>query len=578
MLSHLIIKNFAIIDHLEIPFQSGLTVLTGETGAGKSIVINALNLLLGGRASTDVIRTGEDQAVVEGIFEPSKPTLDALNKALEDIGIEGCERQFVVRRIVSRNGRNKVFANGSLITSKVLARLTSNLVDISGQHEHYSLMDAEGHIDILDDFAAVEALRASMRQEWAKVSGLRAELRRVRESARDRATRIDFLRFQLDEIDAINLSPHEDGALEEELSRLRHAEKIQHAAQSVLALCDDDAHSASVQISTSCGHLNSVAPYDQALGAMAERLHEVEILLDDVLRDIARHVGHADVDPARLDEVIARVDAIKHLQRKHGSSIPEILECAERMRQELHQLEHAEEHCQGLLDALKSAEHDALGVAHALSMARREQSRAMETRIEQELSDLNMARTRFVVDVAPDIIPKSIARADVASREALLSKLGPHGFDAVEFLIAPNLGESPKPLSKIASGGELSRVMLVMKSALVERDPVDTYVFDEVDTGIGGSTADMVGLKIQEAARHHQVFCITHLPQIASRCDHHYLVEKRTEEGRTHSTIVPLSDTERVHEVARMLSGTRVTDKTLDAAREMVNVVSLRSA
>lgn len=578
MLSHLIIKNFAIIEHLEIPFQSGLTVLTGETGAGKSIVINALNLLLGGRASTDVIRTGEDQAVVEGIFEPSPATLKALNTALEDIGIEPYDHQFVVRRIVSRNGRNKVFANGSLITSKVLARLSSNLVDISGQHEHYSLMDADGHMDILDDFSGVETLRASMKQEWAKVSGLRAELRRVRDSARDRATRVDFLKFQLDEIDAINLSLHEDAALEEELSRLRHAEKIQHAACSALALCDDDSQSASAQLSIAYRHLSSVAPYDPTLGAMAERLHEVEILLDDVLRDVARHISHTDVDPGRLDEVIARVEAIKHLQRKHGSSIPEILERADIMRQELHQLEHAEEHCQGLIDALKSAEHRALGVAHELSHARRDQSRHMETRIEQELCDLNMARTRFVIDVSPDIIPKSIADADVASRDALLSRLGAHGFDAVEFLIAPNLGESPKPLSKIASGGELSRVMLVMKSALVERDPVDTYVFDEVDTGIGGSTADMVGLKIQEAARHHQVFCITHLPQIASRCDHHYLVEKRTDEGRTHSTIVPLSDTERVHEVARMLSGTRVTDKTLDAAREMVNVISLRSA
>lgn len=575
MLSHLVIRNFAIIKHLEIPFKRGFTVLTGETGAGKSIVIDALNLLLGGRASAEIIRTDEDAAVVEGIFEPSPRTLQRLNIALEERGMETFEDQVVVRRIVSRNGRNKVFINGSLTTVKALGELTQGLVDISGQHEHYSLLDPEGHVGILDDFAGMDTQLEKMRAAWSSVSGLRAQLRKIHANTRDRAMRIDFLRYQLEEIDALELTPGEDVALEEELSLLRHAEKIERAGMHVLHLCYEQEHSANNQISEAMALLNSVAPYDKTLASLGERLQEVGILLDDVVRDLSRHLSGLDSDASRLDDVIERVEAIKHLQRKHGSSVDEIIERAEQMRQELHQLEHAEEHSQGLADALKTAELAALKVAHQLSLKRRQVARDMEARVEQELADLNMARTRFVVHFGLDILPKRFDQMTTHTRDALLEQLGPDGFDAVEFLIAPNVGELPKPMAKIASGGELSRVMLVLKSALVERDPVDTYVFDEVDTGIGGSTADMVGIKIHGTSKHHQVLCITHLAQIASRCDHHYLVEKQLVDDRTQSTIRPLSESERVEEIARMLGGTRVTDKTLDAARELVNVIPL---
>lgn len=558
MLTHLVIRNFAIIDRLEIPFEVGLTVMTGETGAGKSIIVDALNLLLGGRASTDVIRTDEDSAVVEGIFDLAEP--DRLNAMLTERGIETLESQVVIRRVVSRSGRNKVFVNGSLTTVSTLAEITGGLVDISGQHEHYSLTQAERHVDVLDAFADLEEDRNAMVAVYAEVRELRSALATLRQNVRDRAMRVDFLRFQLEEIDKVKPVAGESEELLRELAVLRNAEKISNATGGAVATLYDDNESAASRLATAIENLERAGGYDPRLGELAARLEEARIIVEDTARELQHYAREIDDDPRRLDRIQERLEALRKLERKHGGDVESVLAEAAQMRRELDDLENADERTAELETKLVRAEEAAFDVAVKLSRKRRAAARVFAESIEKELADLNMARTRFVVDFVPDEPPASVAEVELTER----------GFDQVEFLIAPNLGEEPKPLSKIASGGEMSRIMLAIKTVHSDRDSVATYIFDEVDAGIGGETADKVAMKLRATADGHQVLCITHLPQIASRGNQHYRVEKLAVDGRTQTTIVPLDTEGRVDELARMLGGARVTDKTRDAARELL--------
>ncbi|TXD32679.1 DNA repair protein RecN [Lujinxingia vulgaris] len=564
MLTHLVIRNFAIIEHLEIPVRAGFTVLTGETGAGKSIIIDALNLLLGGRATTEVIRTDEDEAVVQGVFEPGKATAERLRERLGEQGIE-FEGQLIIRRIVSRAGRNKVFINGSLTTVTNLADIARGLVDISGQHEHYSLLRPEEHIGLLDAFANLSGDVEAMSEAYREVNAIRRELKAMRENVRDRLHRADFLRFQLVEIDAAELEPGEEEELEGEVDRLRYAEKINDAVRSAVRHTYADNDSAVERLGEAVDALKRASQYDPRLESLAQRLEEARIAAEEAARDLQDQDLDVDNDPNRLDSVIERLEVIKKLRRKYGHDIPAILENAAQMREELHRLDNAEEHGQELEARLEKTRQKAWVIARKLSQARREAAVELRRRVEAELGDLNMARTQFVAHFTPADLPP--ARASEADESITLDA---RGFDRLEFLLAPNVGEEPRPMAKIASGGELSRIMLAIKTVLAERDAIDTYVFDEVDTGIGGATADVVGQKIQNASRDHQVLCITHLASIASRSDHHYLVEKMLVDERTQSIIRPLSDEERIEEIARMLGGARVTTTTRDAARELL--------
>jgi DNA repair protein RecN (Recombination protein N) len=564
VLSHLIIKNFAIIEHLEIPFYEGYTVLTGETGAGKSIIIDALNLLLGGRASTDVIRSEEDEAVVEAIFVPSEARLEAINDRLEAEGI-AAGQDLVVRRIVSRSGRNKVFINGGLSTVSTLHEITHGMVDISGQHEHYSLFDVAEHVAMLDGFADTNALCEEVAERYAELAALRRRLADIRQGVQERLNRIDFLRYQLEEIEAAELEPGEDETLEAELQTLKHAEKIVEATRQAAGLCYESNAAAAEQLAEAIDLLGAAARWDPSLAELVERLEEARINVEDVARELASHNRDIDDDPARLDDIVERLELIKRLRRKHGvGDVEDILEKASWMRQELDELENAEERGGELEADIERVRAEVFEIAHKLSKKRRQAAGDLAERLERELEELNMQNTRFQISFDPAELPA----ADALDGDDL--EIGARGFDRVEFLIAPNAGETPRPLVKIASGGELSRIMLAFKSVLVARDSVATYIFDEVDTGIGGKTADVVGQKIARTAAGHQVLCITHLPQIASRSDHHYLVEKLLDDGRTRSLIRPLDADERVEELARMLGGTRVTKKTREAARELL--------
>lgn len=562
MLAHLVIRNFAIIHHLEVPFSRGLTVLTGETGAGKSIVIDALNLLLGGRATTDVIRSEEDQAVVEGVFELDEPQQDRINALLIELGIEACDHELVVRRIVSRSGRNKVFVNGCLTTLTTLQSITRGLVDISGQHEHISLLDAQRHLDILDEFAVLKELRDEMARRFDAVRKLRTELEGLRGSVRDRLHRIDFLRYQLSEIEAARLTVGEDEALELEFSRLKNASKLGDVTVKATQLVYEGESSAISRLSEAASVLGKIAHVDPALTALTERLNEARYALEDVARELSDFGDQIEANPARLDSVQERLEVIKHLKRKHGVDLNSVLSEAASMREELNRLENAEERGAELEAALGKAEGHAMEWARHLSGERREAAALFARSIETELRDLNMKGTTLAVSFDPQTL------AD--PRPHMLSA---RGIDTVEFLLSPNPGEAAKQLSRIASGGELSRIMLAMKTVLAERDSISTYIFDEVDSGIGGSTADQVGAKIARTAADHQVICITHLAQIASRGQNHYRVEKHVSADRTESVLRLLTPAERVEEIARMLGGTRVTDKTREAAMELLEEV-----
>ncbi len=552
MLSHLVIRKFAIIDHLEIAFHRGLTVLTGETGAGKSIIIDALNLLLGGRASTDVIRTSEDEAVVEGIFELRKQHASRVTAVLESEGIAPESNQLLVRRIISRSGRNKVFINGSLASVSTLALVTRGLVDISGQHEHYSLVDEERHLDILDAYGDLLKDRDQVASDYDTVRRLLAEKRELEADLRDRLHRIDFLKYQLTEIQAAKLEPGEEASLNEEYLRLKNAEKIGGAVVGAAGHLYENESSAGAAIAEAIELLRSVTSFDPKLEETIEQLKGAKIVVQDVAREL-QFRDDINADPRRLDEVQSRLEKLKRLRRKHGRDIEELIEHAAEMKAELNRLENAEERGEVLEAELEKARGVALDAARSLSEKRTKAAKRFSKAVEEELGALNMGRTTFVLENIPDE-----------------ERLSARGIDHVTFRIAPNEGEDPKPLSKIASGGELSRIMLAIKAVLADRDDISTYIFDEVDSGISGETADRVGEKIAATAADHQVLCITHLPQIASRGDHHYLIAKNVVDGRTQSTLTPLEIEGRVEEVARMLGGARVTAKTLEAARELI--------
>ncbi len=566
MLTHLIIKNFAIIDALEIAFSEGFTAVTGETGAGKSILVNALNLVLGGRATTDLIRSRAEEAVVEAIFEPSPVWWQKMKPALSRQGIE-IEEQLIVRRILARSGRNKVFINGCATRVSALRELMRGLVDISGQHEHYSLMDAASHVRILDGFASLDERREAVAEAVGRLRALGREADQLQRGERQRLTQIDFLRFQLEEIDAAELDPDEEDGLMTEMRQLRHAEQLREVAAGATHRLYEGEHSAADVVSEICHELARATGVDARLSPILELLETARIQLVEVSGELRDYAEMVDADPRRLAQIEVRIDRIERLKRKHGSGVKVILARAAEMREELEHLERAEARIDEAQLQEKTLRKVVLAQARTLSHLRKEAGRRLTQLVEGELGMLGMAGCRF--EVLIQHMGEGGELLEDAS-QAGVSALGPEGIDQVEFAIAPNQGEELRGMARIASGGELSRIMLAIKSGLLMTDPVESYVFDEIDSGIGGRVAEVVGRKLKEVARNRQVISITHLPQIASFADWHMVVEKRQGHDRTVSTIRQLSEPERVREVARMLGGVTITQKTLDHAEEMI--------
>jgi DNA repair protein RecN (Recombination protein N) len=561
MLKELSIKNLAVIESVRVLFEPGLNVLTGETGAGKSILIDALTLLLGHRATTDVIRTGADSATVEAIF--SLPRSDALVRRLAELGFPLEQEELILRRELSRAGRNRAYLNDSPATLAVMAEVGEALVEIHGQHETQALLRAARHTDLLDDFSDLLAERHSVaagHEEWFACT---KELEELRAAARERAQRQDLYQFQVREIDAAALHPGEEEALREERRRLQHAERLTEGTAQAYALLAGENSSALGQGERAQGLLREMAKLDPGLDRIVQDLEATLIPLDDVTQSLRAYRGKIEVDPGRLEELDRRLDELTRLKRKYGDTVEAILTLRNEAARALEAIGEGEERAEALERRLEALVPELTAAALTLSRRRKEAARKLESLIAREIHELGMAKARFQVQLSQEP-----AVPDAPSANG--SRVTARGVDLVEFLIAPNPGEEPRPLARIASGGELSRIMLALKVVLAATDQVPVVIFDEVDAGIGGRTADTIGRKLHQVARGRQVISVTHLPQIACYADHHLQVEKRIRAGRTAVGVVPLSGQERIQEIARMLGGESVTEASLRHAKELL--------
>jgi len=568
VLVQLSIRNIVLIERLVVEFAAGFNVITGETGAGKSMLVDALNLVLGGRARPELLRNGTDEAEVEALFEIAPGSRAAAK--LEAAGIPG-DGELVVRRVVQAGAgaggrvetRSRAYVNGRLCTASQLAEIATELCDIASQHESVSLTDPSTHVDYLDAFGRLETDRERVSQQVEALAGVARELEALTAKERGRTEREDFLRWQVREIDEVEPREGEEIELEQERARLRHAERLkgttQRAAEQLYeaegAICDSLARLAA--------ELEQVAAIDGSLAVHARVVEVARAELADAARAFGRYAEGVEAGPDRLLEVEDRAFRLQKLLRKYGPTTGDLLSYRAGLARDLESLAGAS----GRLAELET-EKARLGAqvavtARALSRKRRDAADALADAIGVELSQLGMGRARVVVEVTP-----STALADAPLVDG--ARLTRTGIDRVEFLIAPNRGEDPRPLRKIASGGELSRALLALKRVLADQGPAGTYVFDEVDAGVGGAIAEVIGRAIDDIARHRQVCCITHLPQIAALADAHFVVEKSESRGRTHATVRRMSAGERVDEIARMIGGIKVGDAARRAAVELL--------
>ena len=560
MLVTLRVKNFILMEELELSLESGFNVLTGETGAGKSIVIGALSLVLGGRASAEQVRPGASEAEIEALFDVRGS--DRLLAQLEAAGVGG-EGDLVIRRVVHHNGRSRAYLNGRLCTAGELAALAPELADVASQHESVSLTDPGTHLGYLDRFARLVDARNELSADVARLEEVVRAIQKAREAERGRGEREAFLSFQLQAIDALAPRPGELDELALERNRLRHAGRLLEVTRRVAHRMDQSEDAICDEIARMVSDLRAMAELDPALTASAEALDACWNELSDIARDVARYAERTEANPSRLEEVEERLYRLESLIRKHGPTIEDVLQTRERLAAELAAITGAESRVAELgreRDALLTA---AAERARKLSAKRRKAAERLGTVISTELAEMGMGGARVVVDVAALGGDKSELSVDGA-------RLGHDGIDRVEFLIAPNKGMDPRPLRKIASGGELSRALLALKRSLAECGPAGLYVFDEVDTGVGGAVADKIGRAMADVARHHQVLCITHLAPIAAFGDAHFVVTKQTGGGVTTSGVSRVDRRERVAEVARMLSGAKITDAAMKAAVELI--------
>lgn len=565
MLVDLTISNFAIIDHLNLPLAPGFSVLTGETGAGKSIIIDAMSLLLGARGETESIRTEADQARVEGIFTLDEAQRHDLAPLLEEYGLED-GGQLILTRVINRSGRNVCRINGRAVTLRIFQQIGQYLVDIHGQGDHLSLLRVREHVDILDRYGGLLERRAEVAAVVRDLRQVRREMERLRQDERELARRIDLLEYQVGEITAAQLRPGEEEKLDQERKRLANAEKLMTQSDAAYrALYDGNEHRPSaVDILDQVARtLTALEALDSSLAQCRQTAEEISYQVEDLGRSMREYRDSIEFNPSRLSQVEERLDLIYNLKRKYGDSVEEVLAFADKAAEELQTISHSEER----LQELEEQEQALLGqlgrLAGELSVARRRVAEELATAVERELEELAMDGARFCVAITQDEVEDGVevfVQADEAGVEAeAVSRrfaFDATGIDRVEFLISPNVGEPLKPLAKIASGGETSRLMLAMKSVLSHADEVPTLIFDEIDVGIGGRVGKIVGRKLWGLSSDHQVLCVTHLPQIACFVDAHYQVSKKITGGRTVTVVQPLAAEERVEELSQMLGST----------------------
>jgi DNA repair protein RecN (Recombination protein N) len=561
MLLELNIRNFAIIEEAHLEFGAGLNVLSGETGAGKTIILNALGLLLGSRASPDMIRAGEKEAVVEGLFElEGEAAMPELATGKRD----GGRRELLVRRVIAEGGgRSRVTIDGELATVQSLGKIGASLVQVYGQHEQHSLLRAESHREILDRYANLDDELASYRERYTRAEEIQSRLQELNRRERERADLLELARFRATELERAGLVAGEDEALSQERTVLSNASKLADAAlEAEQALYGADG-AATDTVSRAEARLVEAAALDPKLGDALEMIKSARANLEEAARSLGAYASKIEADPARLEEIDNRLQELMRLKRKYGGSIDTAIETLERSRAEIGELEGIGESKTQVEAAMTAAVEELAAHANKLSSIRKRAAADLSRKMEAELKSLGMRSPGF----EPRLGALASEEAGFVHRGAAL---GPFGIDTVEFHLSPNVGQPAMPLLRIASGGELSRVMLALKRLEAQRRGVATMIFDEVDAGIGGAVAQVVGRKMKQLSRFHQILCVTHLAQIAAFADRHLTVEKEERRGSTRSRVAVLEPGDRTEEIARMLGG-EVSDKFRRAARELLD-------
>ena len=549
MLSLLHIENIAVIECADISFDRGFNVLTGETGAGKSIVIDAISAILGERAYRDMIRTGTSKASVRAVFA-DVPELSWF----ADNGVE-YDPETVIQREIHLDGKNVCRVNGSLVSVSILRKLGIQLINIHGQHDSASLFDEDNHLTFLDAFGDNEVIRADYSEKYEAVAKLRREIDRISMDESEKLRRMETLRFQINEIEKAELEAGEDEELEARRKILQNAEKLSDGMEeAVECLYGGDDSDGSAGLLAQAEHaLARLSRFTDAYAHLHEKVADLMYQVQDVAEEVREARDALSYSADELENIEARLDKIHRLRRKYGVTCADILEYLEKAKKELDEIEFADDHVERLKKKLKKAEKEAWDAARVLRENRKETAKSMSERILMELAQLDMPRVQFEVQFTE-------------------LELTSNGADSVAFYMSANAGEALKPMSKVASGGELARIMLAMKNVLAEKDQVNTLIFDEVDTGVSGRAAQKVAEKLRSVAKHKQVLCVTHLPQLAALANTHLLIAKSEREGRTYTSVTPLDIEGRKKELARIIGGTSITETTLKSAEEMLRI------
>ena len=562
MLNLLKIKNIALIDELQLEFAKGLNLLTGETGSGKSIIVDSLGALTGDRISSDLIKEGEQNAQIEGLFNVFFN--ENLRTIFDESGIElenSKEIDLIVRRELAANGRNRIFVNNQLVTQAFLKKIGAFLVDIHGQGEQATLFNPATHLEMLDEYANLQSLRKAVAEKYKDLSSIQKEIENLHADEAQKLQLLDILQFQVDEIKKVNPKVGEDESLEEEKRRLNNVEKLSTLSDEAYLLLYENEEAVISNLGKAAQRITELAEYESNFREYLEGLQTAQAVLEDLAFSVRDFRGSLEFSPERLEEIETRLAEIARLKRKYGGNIESVLEHFAESEERLKNIETAELREKELQKKLQKAREEYVIVASELHEKRTKAARKFEKEIEANLKQVSLEKARFEVRIdAPDV-------QDENSVKSFTSK----GFDQIEFYFSANPGESVKPIAKVASGGEASRLMLILKTTAKLSEYEKAMVFDEIDTGIGGRVAEAVGLKLKELAKTQQVLCVTHQPQVASLADQHFLVEKETIKNRTKIGVKELNETEQIEEIARMLTGKEITATARQHASEMIN-------
>ncbi|MFP5519132.1 MAG: DNA repair protein RecN [Bdellovibrionia bacterium] len=565
MLAELKVTNFAIIDNLHIHFKNGLNILSGETGAGKSVLLKSLSLLMGGKSSGDIIRTGAMRATIEGSFDLS--TRPDIVQHLKEMGLELEEEILVVRRVISAGDKSKIYMNGSLSTLNNLRDIVAPLIEVTGhaapliemtgQHENKNLMSKHYHLDLLDQYAGTWDKRLLFEEKYKRYHQIFTEIQNLEKDAQQKEQRLDFLMYQKNEIEALNLSAEADSDLETEVKKLKNIARLtQFVEMAESALCGDE-DSATVRLKTVLKKAHEFSAIDPVIRQKLEGLEQAQSLIDESIYDLRKYVSKIDSEPENLEELEARLSDLRKLQKKYGSDISEILSALNEINEEINTLNHADHKIEALKKEAESTHKDLQVLAKDLHKRRSTGAQLLADSVNAELLDLNMKGVIFHVDVAT------------------LEDLSSTGISDVEFMSQTSAKDTKKPLAKFASGGELSRILLSLKRVVGSSSQPRTYIFDEVDTGVSGETAEKVGKKLKSIAHGQQVICVTHLPQVAAFGDVHYFIQKVTQKDSAHMEVAELDQKNRVQEIARLISGEKITKTSLAHAKELLDLAQV---